>query len=59
MNHYYKQGCCKIVENPHSQALVERGRIAGILDLPEPIPTIVLYLLLVAGAIFWVKAGGL
>lgn len=44
--------------NSRSQKLVERARVAGILDLPAPLPTIIIYFLLLFGAITWVKAGG-
>ena len=44
--------------NSRSNKLVERARVAGFLDLPEPLPTVILYFLMLIGAIVWVKGGG-
>ena len=44
--------------NSRSQKLVERARVAGVLDLPEPLPTVIIYFLMLIGAIVWVKGGG-
>ena len=59
---YYK-ALAKVEEglsavNSRSRKLVEKARIAGVLDLPEPLPTIILYFLALIGAIFWIKSGG-
>ena len=44
--------------NSRANDLVERASVAGFLDLPEPLPTILIYFLMLVGAIVWVKSGG-
>ena len=48
----YRQGCV---------AMIPRRPVVGaksILDLPEPLPTLLLWALITVGAVIWVKSGG-
>jgi len=58
---YYKLGI--IAEdspavNSRNRKLVDSANVGGALELPEPLPTIILYFIALAGAIVWVKGGG-